>query len=233
VIAAGVLLLLAVEPTLPADAPQEGRPHPSVEEALAGRPNPARPAAHQLLRGGDDEPPLDILREAAVAMAMAEPRRARSLVARARQAAWLPEVRFLVNRRFGRSESLEYGGAPADVVPPPVGLDTVDDVRYEGRATWDLSRIVFNPDELSAQAQALRMADVRREIESVVIRLYFERRRLKAEGHYSDGTDGAGEVRRELRRQELAAELDALTGGAFSRKPKTTIIINSDTLPSP
>ena len=48
--------------------------------------------------------------------------------------------------------------------PPPVGLDTVDEVRYEWRASWDLSRIVFNPEELDVHAEALRMADVRREL---------------------------------------------------------------------
>jgi hypothetical protein len=51
-----------------------------------------------------------------------------------------------------------------------------------------------------------------------VIRLYFERRRLKAEALASDASDVApARVRVELRIQEVEAELDALTGGAFSR----------------
>jgi len=164
----------------------------------------------------NDAPPIDVLRAAATALALAEPDRARSLVQRARLAPWLPEVRVRVDRRFGRSESLDVSPAPlADA--PPVSLDTVDEVRYEARATWDLSRLVFNPDELAAHAEALRMADVRREVESAVIRLYFERRRLKVEAVTTDGNDVASNLRREARIEELEAELDALTGGALLR----------------
>jgi hypothetical protein len=90
-------------------------------------------------------------------------------------------------------------------------------VRYQARATWDLSKIVFNPDEVAAQFQALRTADTRREIESLVIRLYFERRRLKAESAAADDLDVLPGSKRELRIAEIEAELDALTGDAFTR----------------
>jgi hypothetical protein len=167
-----------------------------------------------------DDPPVDLLRAAASALALAEPARARSLVQRARWSAWLPEVRFRVDRRFGRSESLDVAPVPLGDAPP-VSLDTVDEVRYEWRASWDLSRLIFNPDELAAHAEALRMADVRREVESVVVHLYFERRRLKIEALAADANDVASNLRREARIEELEAELDALTGGAFLRAATT------------
>ena len=88
------------------------------------------------------------------------------------------------------------------------------------RAIWDLSRLVFNPDEIGAHFEALRTADARREIESLVIRLYFDRRRLKAEMAAADATATGmplSSVRLELRVAEIEAELDALTGGAFTR----------------
>jgi hypothetical protein len=163
------------------------------------------------------DPPVEALRHAATALALAEPARARSLVTRARWAGWLPEVRVQVTRRFGRVESEDFGGATLDAPATPVGVDTTNDVRYEGRASWDLSRIVFNPDELGAETQALRMADVRREVELLVIRLFFERRRLKTEAVTTDASDTASRFRLELRVQEIEAELDAVTGGAFSR----------------
>jgi hypothetical protein len=64
---------------------------------------------------------------------------------------------------------------------------------------------------------ALRTADTRREIEALVIRLYFERRRLKAELAAADDLDMLPGSRRELRIAEVEAELYALTGGAFTR----------------
>ena len=128
-----------------------------------------------------------------------------------------PRSASALDRRFSRTESLDLGRSAADPVATPVGVDSINDLRYEWRATWDLGRIVFNPDEVGASTHALRMAEVRREIETVVIRLYFERRRLKAEALASDASEGTPDVRVELHIQELEAELDALTGGAFSR----------------
>jgi hypothetical protein len=121
------------------------------------------------------EPPVDTICRAAAALALAEPERARGYINRARAAGWLPEFRFRIFRRFARTEGLTLDDTATTT---PVDVSGVDDVRYEWRATWDLSRMVFNPDELQAHAEALRMSDVRRDIQSLVIRLYFERRRL-------------------------------------------------------
>lgn len=205
-----LILLLALEPAAPApsgDVPRAAVP--TMPDATSHR--PTLPA----IDAGD--PSVGQLCAAAAALILAEPARARSLLTRARNAGWLPELRFRIDRRFDRNESLDYGRAPVDAPPPPVTLGTSDDVRYEWRATWDLSRIIFNPDEVSAHAEALRMADARREITGIVIRLYFERRRLKAEAYTSDGSDNVVPVRRQLRILEIEAELDALTDGAFSR----------------
>ncbi len=151
-----------------------------------------------------DAPCLGEARSSAVGLSLAEPERARSYVERAGRAAWLPELRFRMDRRLGRRESLDLPAGGGSSLPP-LGLDTADDVRYEARATWDLSRLVFNPDEIAAQSQALRMADTRREVESLVNRLYFERRHLKMT------TPAPPRI------AEVEAELDALSGGAFAR----------------
>lgn len=203
----------AASPTLP--------PAPSTPTATRRRID----AAAVIAGAAAGEPPLIELREAATALVMAEPERARSLLARAGAAGWLPEVRVRVDRRFGRDESLDYGRTPTDMAAP-VGMDTHEDLRYEVRATWDLGRIVFNPDELGAYAEALRLADIRREVEMMVVRLVFERRRLKTETATSDAPDIAARLRRELRIQEIEAELDALTGGAFS-SPRTNRSIHA------
>jgi hypothetical protein len=217
---AWLLLLLGLEPgaDVPAGNGPRATPAPAPPTHAPAAATHARipPSAAALRRAAQDGPPVDALRTAASALALAEPARARSLVQRARWSAWLPEVRFRVDRRFGRSESLDVSPAPLGDAPP-VALDTVDEVRYEARASWDLSRLIFNPDELSAHGEALRIAEVRREIEGLVIHLYFERRRLKVEAAAADGNDVASNLRRDARIEELEAELDALTGGAFSR----------------
>ena len=204
------------------DAPDPDGREPRQPAAADGAPNRARERRVDLalLRAqAAADPPVAALRAAASALALTEPDRAHSLVVRARLAGWLPELRGRVDRHFARSESVDLGGPTATPLAP-VGIDSDNDVRYELRATWDLSKLVFNPDEIGAQFQALRTADARREIESLVIRLYFDRRRLKAELGAADATATGmplSGVRLELRVAEIEAELDALTGGAFTR----------------
>jgi len=177
-----------------------------------------RPADLERLRAAfADEPPLVALRQAAVALIMAEPERTQSMLTRARLAGWFPELRLLVERRLNRAESVDLGTAADPGSLAPVGIDTDNDVRYQARASWDLGRIVFNPDEIAVEGQSLRAADARREIESLIIRLYFERRRLKLDALGADDSDMPSGSRRDLRIAEIEAELDALTGGAFAR----------------
>ncbi|HEY8925775.1 MAG TPA: hypothetical protein VIU64_15415 [Polyangia bacterium] len=154
------------------------------------------------------DPSVDELCRAAVVQALAEPERARSFLLRARLAGWLPELRFRFFRRFARTEGLTLDDTVAST---PLDVSAVDDVRYEWRATWDLSRMVFNSDELHAHSEALRMADVRRDIQALVVRLYFERRRLLVGPPKNDGSVDAEEHRR-LRVAEVEAQLEALTG---------------------
>lgn len=178
---------------------------------------PAATRARTTAGGADMAPPVAALCRAAVALALAEPERARGFIRRARIAGWLPELHFRVFRRFARTEGLTLDDTAATI---PLDVSAVDDVRYEWRATWDLSRMVFNPDELHAHAEALRMSDVRRDIQSLVVRLYFERRRLLTGARIDDqkpDADGqTNDERRQLRVLEVEAQLDAMTGGAFS-----------------
>ena len=207
------LALLLAQPS--AAQPSAAQPYGEAPAPAAPRPATARRVDPVVLRGlFAADPSVDALREAAAALALAEPERAHSVLIRARAAGWLPEIRARAERRFGRSESVDLAGA---VPTAPVGIDSDNALYYELRVTWDLSRILFNPDEIAAQFQALRTADARREIESLVIRLYFERRRLKAELATADAGDTSSDMRLELRIAEVEAELDALTGGAFTR----------------
>jgi hypothetical protein len=188
-----------------AGAPAVGS-FPTGGSATGAPPPPTMP----VLGPDPDVGCLHTVRQKAVALASADAGQAQSLVTRAGRSAWLPEVRLRAERRVGRSESVDFKPTAAN---DALGLDTVSDVRYEVRAIWDLPRLVFNPEELGAHQQAARIADMRREIESQVNRLYFERRRLLAVP-----PDAAEEAATwQIRLEEIEADLDALSGGGFSR----------------
>lgn len=201
------------QPALPiagspwAEAPATLGPGPPERGSAAGA---ERGLAFPIDAADGDAECLALARRKAIEVALSEPERARSYVNRARYAAWLPELRLLVSRRYGRSESLDIDSSSTSL-SSPLGIDTVNDLRYEARATWDLGRLVLSSDELAAQTQALHMAESRREIESTMNRLYFERRRLVG----SPTADRAEAHTRALRVQELQAELDAMSSGTF------------------
>jgi hypothetical protein len=193
-------------------------PEQGPTQAPSTRYPPAAPAPYPAL---SPYPPPDRdarclppTRAQAVTRAQAEAERARSLVARAGRAAWLPELRLRAEKRMGRSESLDVRGPSAMPGRDTFGLDASNAMLYEVRAIWDLPRLVFSPEEGAAVQQALRMADMRREIESQVNRVYFERRRLLIHPAGNPPDEATGAL---LRVEELEAELDALSAGAFSR----------------
>lgn len=193
-----------------AAATSSASPHSTANAATTSAESP-RPARSDL-----GEPAVEPICRAAVAQALAEPERAVGFIKRARLAGWLPEVHFRAYRRFARTEGLTFADMTTGAIAP-VDINAVDDVRYEWRASWDLSRIVFNPDELQAHFEALRMADVRRDIQTLVIKLYFERRRLMSGAERASATETTATLEKKLLRvAEIEAELDAMSGGAFS-----------------
>jgi hypothetical protein len=179
-------------------------------EETSSQAAPPHPSGHTINLHDPDERCLAVARRKAVELSMSEPDRAASYVTRAGRAAWLPELRVLVSRRYGRSESLDVNSS-STALSSPLGIDTVNDIRYEARATWDLGKLVFSSEELAAQTQALHMAELRRDIETTVNRLYFERRGLVLELSDVRGND----VHRHLRTREIEADLDAMSAGAF------------------
>ncbi|HEX3905576.1 MAG TPA: hypothetical protein VH853_22315 [Polyangia bacterium] len=129
-------------------APAETDERPSPGDTAARHPRRARPLDPAVLRAlAAEDPPVAALRAAATALVLAEPDRARSLVERARFAGWLPELRIMVDRRFARTESVDLGTTTDSTALAPVGIDSNNDVRYQARATWDLSKIIFNVDD--------------------------------------------------------------------------------------
>ncbi len=92
-------------------------------------------------------------------------------------------------------------------------------------ARWDLSKIVFNPDELDVATTATRQARLRQLILEQVTQVYFQRRRLQLKRLLVPPMQRLDAVAIELEIEALTAELDALTGGWFSAsiKPRRSV----------
>jgi hypothetical protein len=161
------------------------------------------------------EPTVAQVRQAAVEHAglARDPRR--SWAARARLAGLLPELTTRVTRSQDRDEGVDTDG---DGSTHDRSLDVGDQVVLELRATWDLRRLVFDPVEIRAAREGLRIVAERQHLELEVTRLYYQRRRAQIEWIASPPTSALDMTRRMIEMDELTANLDALTGGWLSRE---------------
>ncbi|MBM4282874.1 MAG: ComEA family DNA-binding protein [Deltaproteobacteria bacterium] len=90
--------------------------------------------------------------------------------------------------------------------------------RLSVSATWELDRLIFEPQEMAVAREGVRVANLRDRVLDEVTRRYFERRRLQVDLELAPPTDLGDRIKKELRLQELTADIDAATGGWFSQK---------------
>jgi len=102
--------------------------------------------------------------------------------------------------------------------PTIVSQDNDQSGRLVIGAAWDLDRLIFEPQEMAVARESVRIANLRDRVLDEVTRRYFERRRLQVDLELSPPKDLADRVKKELRLQELTADMDAVTGGWFSQK---------------
>jgi hypothetical protein len=89
---------------------------------------------------------------------------------------------------------------------------------YDGALVlrWELGDLAYNPEAIDVSREAREVIELRDEVLDEVTQLYFERRRVLLALSAAAG-DAAERARLRLRADELAAGLDAWTGGFFSR----------------
>ncbi|MFC1808445.1 hypothetical protein ACFL0T_08810, partial [Candidatus Omnitrophota bacterium] len=89
---------------------------------------------------------------------------------------------------------------------------------YDLNLTWDLGELIWNDDQTSIDVRSRLMVQLRNDILDDITKLYFERRRLQLELAKTERADYEKIVMKELRLNELTANIDALTGGYLSRR---------------
>ncbi len=164
------------------------------------------------------EPSIREVQERVVEYVRANPDALDSWRTRSRVAAIAPELRLEgdVTRDDDQREvtNLEGSSAPIRSVDEQLSLGAGVTAR------WRLDRLIFEPFEASVSREAVRLANLRDRAVDEVTRRYFERRRLQVDLELSPPTELADRVRKELRLQELTADIDSATGGWFSEKLK-------------
>lgn len=87
---------------------------------------------------------------------------------------------------------------------------------YKVKARWDLDQLVMSSERIRIINEAQDIVKLRDKVLGEATSLYFERRRMQVETLLKPPSDTLGQVKAQLRLMEATANLDALTGGAFS-----------------
>ncbi|MCU0662857.1 MAG: hypothetical protein MUC50_11100 [Myxococcota bacterium] len=159
------------------------------------------------------EPSLETLEDAALTYLDAHPDAVRRLLHAPRRAALLPEVRLVANLNQERDESVDR----YQDEPDRWGADSDHDLGFQLSATWRLDRLVYSPDQARAHAVLVDRAERREAVLSTLIRAYFERRKHQIRLLLNPPTDPLAYLDSKERIEELAALINALTGGALRR----------------
>lgn len=177
-------------------------------------PRDTKAEARTLLERYKKEPTIREVQEAVARHVQVDAGRLRSWRTRSRLAALAPNVRGEYRYVGQFDQRLKTGGDAADTQQDTFGTQH----RPMARADWDLNKLVFNPDELRVSSEVSSLVRLRESVVNQATKVYFERRRLQVELDLTPPSDVQGRVRKELRLQELVADLDSLTGGFFSKR---------------
>lgn len=90
-------------------------------------------------------------------------------------------------------------------------------MQHKFKAQWDLSRVVFNSEQVRAASMASSAANSRDRLLDKVTKAYFGRRTLQTQLITNPPTDVAEQLKLNLKIEEFTATLNALTGGWFSK----------------
>lgn len=161
------------------------------------------------------EPSLAEVREAALRFAGLDWRPEREWAQRTRLAGLMPVL--TVSASSGTAHDQDLSRASSGNEQLEVAIDR--DVSFEAKAVWQLDRLLFDETEIRAIQIAQQRHRERQELLAHVTSLYYQRRKLQLVR--APGGNAPDSATRELAIEETAAQLDALTGGYFTRAMHT------------
>lgn len=95
--------------------------------------------------------------------------------------------------------------------------EDTDYINHKFRAQWDLSKLVYNSDQLRVAVAMGSAADKRDKLLLLVSKTYYDRRKKQISMLVSPSNDVTTQIEDMLKLEELTARLNALTGGWFSK----------------
>ena len=186
----------------------------------------AQDNAQEILARYKSEPTVEATMQAALEYAGITTDRLDGLYTRAQASRALPKKvyyeytgRFRDTDRPQRKTTVDGN----DVVKSDVVTTYKEDQDYDQhkvRAEWELSGLVYSSDVLNVYKTMSSTAKDRDRILKDVTKIYYARRKQQIAMDMDSSADVVTRLDQELKLQELTAQLDAYTGGWFSKQLK-------------
>ncbi len=135
-----------------------------------------------------------------------------------KNAAYLPELQL----RYYYYDRLNTGfdyvvDDNGSAKPQTSDADQDKDHVYQVTLKWKLDDLMMSSERIRVISEAQDVVKLRDKVLGEVTRVFFDRRRLQVDSLLSGSNDIKSQVEDQLQLMELTAELDAFTGGRFSR----------------
>ena len=186
----------------------------------------AQDDAKEILARYKSEPTVEATMQAALEYAGITTDRLDGLYTRAQASRALPKKvyyeytgRFRDTKRPQDKLTLDdKGNTKSEVVTAYV--EDQDYNQHKVRAEWELSGLVYSSDVLNVYKTMSSTAKDRDRILKDVTKIYYARRKQQVAMDMDTSSDVVTRLDQELKLQELTAQLDAYTGGWFSKQLK-------------
>jgi len=189
----------------------------------APEPRAAAPGAGAQALVLPEEPDIERVHQAALAYLRLGPKGMDALKQGVTRRGWLPVVILHGALAHDRSRATAWdeavsGGDLWSLVDRD--RDHAEDYDVGLTFSWDLGDLAYNPEEIDVSREAREVIELRDDVLDEITQLYFERRRVLAQLQLLPDPGDAERMRLRLRADELAAGIDAWTGGWFGRQTR-------------
>ena len=172
--------------------------------------------------GTSGEPEVGAVQRAALRYLDLGSNRLASMQRRVERRGFLPEVQIHGNYGGRRAHDEDHDdtvfSAGGRYLLVDRAHETQRDFLLGATLQWDLGDTVYHPEEIDVSKEVRELIELRDEVLDEIDQLYFERRRVLLERSLLPDPSGPEAERLALRARELAAGLDAWTGGWWSQR---------------
>ena len=189
---------------------------PKPELKISVEPSSEMPQPQNVLDRFNIEPTVLEIQQAAIRYAEVHPEKIQAWRRAAMRKALLPTVSFTGDQGVDHNVDIDRGGT-GDADRFIVGPSETNKDWHMG-LSWNLGELIWNDDQTTIDTRSKLMVELRGDILNEVTHLYFERRRLQVEAVLHPAKELPFQIERDLKLQELTADIDGLTGGFLSSR---------------